>query len=419
MTQTTTEKKQSTMVAAIAFIGLMFFAIGFAFGINGFLAGPLNGLYGINKAMSYLLLGISFLPFLLFAAPATATIKKIGYKKTMALSFVFFGVSFALYALAAKIGHGGLTLFYIAAFIGGIGNAYLNATANPYISVIGPIDSAAKRICIMGICNKIAYPISIVFFTFLMRALHLGDKITTFNQMITPFLIIMGIFFLLGILTLIAKLPEVKAEGEDESEGSAIESSYAAGKTSIMQFPHAILGALALFIYTGVETMSLNTASEFIGLSATLDNIIFLDKSLLIWFPSIGMIIGYILGVICIPKLMSQATALKFCSAIGAVGSLGMIVLPAAAAPWLLLVVAFGCSMGSPAIWPLSLKDLGKFTKTGSTLLTMGIAGGAVFPPLFGWVAGAYNAQIGYWLCLPCFLFILFFATVGHNIRTK
>lgn len=419
MTQTTTEKKQSTMVAAIAFIGLMFFAIGFAFGINGFLAGPLNGLYGINKAMSYLLLGISFLPFLLFAAPATATIKKIGYKKTMALSFVFFGVSFALYALAAKIGHGGLTLFYIAAFIGGIGNAYLNATANPYISVIGPIDSAAKRICIMGICNKIAYPISIVFFTFLMRALHLGDKITTFNQMITPFLIIMGIFFLLGILTLIAKLPEVKAEGEDESEGSAIESSYAAGKTSIMQFPHAILGALALFIYTGVETMSLNTASEFIGLSATLDNIIFLDKSLLIWFPSIGMIIGYILGVICIPKLMSQATALKFCSAIGAVGSLGMIVLPAAAAPWLLLVVAFGCSMGSPAIWPLSLKDLGKFTKTGSTLLTMCIAGGAVFPPLFGWVAGAYNAQIGYWLCLPCFLFILFFATVGHNIRTK
>ncbi len=404
---------------AIAFIGLMFFAIGFAFGINGFLAGPLNNLYGINKAASYLLLGISFLPFILFAAPATATIKKIGYKKTMALSFVFFGVSFALYALAAKIGASGLTLFYIAAFIGGIGNAFLNATANPYISVIGPIDSAAKRICMMGICNKIAYPISIIFFAFLLRALRLGDSITSFDQMIAPFLIIMGIFLLLGLLTLIAKLPEVKAEGEDESDSAAVESSYAAGKTSITQFPHAILGALALFIYTGVETMSLNTASEFIGLSAILDNIVFLDKSLLIWFPSIGMIIGYLLGVICIPKIMNQETALKICSAIGVVGSLGMILLPAVAAPWLLLIVAFGCSMGSPAIWPLSLKDLGKFTKTGSTLLTMGIAGGAVFPPLFGWLAGVFNAQTGYWLCLPCFLFILFFATVGHKIRTK
>lgn len=189
----------------------------------------------------------------------------------MALSFVFFGVSFALYAVAANIGAGGLTLFYIAAFIGGIGNAYLNATANPYISVIGPIDSAAKRICLMGICNKIAYPISIIFFAFLMRALRLGDKITSFDQMITPFLIIMGIFFMLGILTLIAKLPEVKAEGEDENETTTSESSYAAGKTSITQFPHAILGAIALFIYTGVETMSLNTASEFIGLSDLLD----------------------------------------------------------------------------------------------------------------------------------------------------
>lgn len=127
--------------------------------------------------------------------------------------------------MAANIGAGGLTLFYIAAFIGGIGNAYLNATANPYISVIGPIDSAAKRICLMGICNKIAYPISIIFFAFLMRALRLGDKITSFDQMITPFLIIMGIFFMLGILTLIAKLPEVKAEGEDENETTTSESS--------------------------------------------------------------------------------------------------------------------------------------------------------------------------------------------------
>ena len=412
-----TQAKQKSFGLAIAFIGLMFFAIGFAFGINGFLAGPLNALYGINKSLGYLVLGLSFLPFLLFAMPATATIKKIGYQKTMALSFVFFAVSFALYAWAAKLGQSGLVLFYVSAFVGGIGNAFLNATANPYISVIGPIDTAAKRICVMGICNKLAYPVAIVFFSFLMKALGIGEKITAPSQMVTPFFIIMGIFILLGVLTLVAPLPEVKAEGEGE-ESEVAESGYAAGKTKITQFPHAIMGALALFIYTGVETMSLNTASEFVGMNETLDSIKILGNSLLIWFPSLGMMLGYILGVICIPKFMSQETALKLCSTIGAIGSLGIILFPAMA-PWLLLVVAFGCSMGAPAIWPLSLKDLGKFTKNGSALLTMGIAGGAVFPPLFGLLASAYSAQVGYWLCLPCFLFILYFAVAGHKIRTK
>jgi fucose permease len=153
-------------------------------------------------------------------------------------------------------------------------------------------------------------------------------------------------------------------------------------------------------------------------MNETLDSIKILGNSLLIWFPSFGMMLGYILGVICIPKFMSQETALKLCSTIGAIGSLGIILFPAMA-PWLLLVVAFGCSMGAPAIWPLSLKDLGKFTKNGSALLTMGIAGGAVFPPLFGLLASAYSAQVGYWLCLPCFLFILYFAVAGHKIRTK
>ena len=412
-----TQAKQKSFGLAIAFIGLMFFAIGFAFGINGFLAGPLNALYGINKSLGYLVLGLSFLPFLLFAMPATATIKKIGYQKTMALSFVFFAVSFALYAWAAKLGQSGLILFYVSAFVGGIGNAFLNATANPYISVIGPIDTAAKRICVMGICNKLAYPVAIVFFSFLMKALGIGEKITAPSQMVTPFFIIMGIFILLGVLTLVAPLPEVKAEGEGE-ESEVAESGYAAGKTKITQFPHAIMGALALFIYTGVETMSLNTASEFVGMNETLDSIKILGNSLLIWFPSLGMMLGYILGVICIPKFMSQETALKLCSTIGAIGSLGIILFPAMA-PWLLLIVAFGCSMGAPAIWPLSLKDLGKFTKNGSALLTMGIAGGAVFPPLFGLLASAYSAQVGYWLCLPCFLFILYFAVAGHKIRTK
>ncbi len=401
--------KQSSVAIALAFVGVMFFAIGFAFGINSFLSPTLNSIFGIKSSLSYLVLGISFVPFLLFAVPATWTIKKIGYKRTMALSFLIFAISFALFILAADFES--IAVFLIASFVGGIGNAYLNAAANPYITILGPIESAARRISIMGICNKFAWPAAVLFFSLILKYMGISDtSAMTASDLNFPFYIIIGVFLLLGIMSLLAPLPEVTAAGEDEN--SVEDCPYAANKTSILQFPHAILGALSLFIYTGVETLSLGTAYDY-ATSIGLEN-----PNTYSLLPTIGMVAGYICGIIFIPKYISQSMALRICSIIGVVGSLAIVLAPADISVWMILILGLGCSLGSPAIWPLSLKDLGKFTKTGSSLLVMGIAGGAVFPPLYGWLKDDFGAQQAYWLCLPCFLFILFFSLYGYKIRT-
>ncbi|MCA1744549.1 MAG: MFS transporter, partial [Bacteroidales bacterium] len=189
----------------------MFFAIGFALGINSYLIPLLNQALEISSAESYLVLAATFSAFLIFGYPASLVIGKIGYKKTMALSFLLFSIGFFLYIPSAKMES--LTLFLVASFISGMGNTFLQATVNPYVTILGPIESAAKRMSIMGIANKLAWPIAPMFL-----ALVIGKSVNEVSLADTqlPFMIIIGVFLLLGVLALLAPLPEVKAAGEDE-----------------------------------------------------------------------------------------------------------------------------------------------------------------------------------------------------------
>jgi fucose permease len=106
------------------------------------------------------------------------------------------------------------------------------------------------------------------------------------------------------------------------------------------------------------------------------------------------------------------------CSIIAIIGSIAVPLLPPHASIYGISLLALGCSLMWPALWPLAISDLGKFTKAGSSLLTMAIAGGAVIPPLFGWLKSAVPMQQAYWIALPCFLFILYYALFGYKIRT-
>lgn len=392
----------------LAFVGLMFFSVGFALGINSFLIPVLKETLQLPSGAAYSLLAATFIPFLLFGYPASRTIAAIGYKRTMSVSFLIFAVAFVLFVLSARFES--FALFLVASFVSGAGNAYLQASVNPYVTILGPIRSAARRISIMGICNKLAWPVAPVFFAAVVPdASHV--KIA---DLYLPFYIIIGAFVLLGILSLLAPLPEVKAAGEDaESEDDC---PYAANKTSILQFPHLLLGVLTLFIYVGVETLSLSTAVDY-AKTLQLDN-----PDLYAWIPSIGMVVGYICGIIFIPKYLSQDAAMRICACIGVVGSLLIVLLPAQISIWAIFPMALGCSLMWPALWPLAMADLGKFTKTGSALLTMAIAGGAVIPTIFGLLQGKGDmaeAQGAYWLAVPCFLFILYYGIAGYKIRVR
>lgn len=390
----------------LAIIGLFFFSIGFALGINSYLMPVLKNAMHISGAASSLLLAATFIPFLLFGIPATHCIRLIGYKRTMALSFAIFAAAFALFILAAK--QNSLTWFLIASFVSGAANAVLQASVNPYVTILGPLDSAARRISCMGISNKLAWPVTTLFIT-LVIGKGIGD--TQLSDLYMPFTIIIAIFLLLGVIALLAPLPDVKAAGEDESDTTTSSNSYADGKTSILQFPHLLLGCLALFLYVGVETISLATATGYaqsLGLEG--DNYGFI--------PSVGMIVGYVCGVIFIPRYLSQAAAMRICAIIALVGSIAVAVVPNPVfSVCCIFLMALGCSLMWPALWPLAMADLGKFTKAGSSLLTMAIAGGAVMPWLQGLVQDAFSYQTSYWVSVPCFLFILYYGLAGYKVR--
>lgn len=390
----------------LAIIGLFFFSIGFALGINSYLMPVLKNAMHISGAASSLLLAATFIPFLLFGIPATHCIRLIGYKRTMALSFAIFAVAFALFILAAK--QNSLTWFLIASFVSGAANAVLQASVNPYVTILGPLDSAARRISCMGISNKLAWPVTTLFIT-LVIGKGIGD--TQLSDLYMPFTIIIAIFLLLGVIALLAPLPDVKAAGEDESDTTASSNSYADGKTSILQFPHLLLGCLALFLYVGVETISLATATGYAqSLGIEGDNYGFI--------PSVGMIVGYICGVIFIPRYLSQAAAMRICAIIALVGSIAVAVVPNPVfSVCCIFLMALGCSLMWPALWPLAMADLGKFTKAGSSLLTMAIAGGAVMPWVQGLVQDAFSYQTSYWVSVPCFLFILYYGLAGYKVR--
>ena len=397
------QESSKNFVVPLAFVGLMFFTLGFALGINSFLIPVLKGSLNLSSGVAYLLLAATFIPFILFGYPASRTIAAVGYKRTMAISFVIFALAFVVFVMSAK--NESFIQFLVASFTSGIANAYLQASVNPYITILGPIDSAARRISMMGICNKLAWPVAPLFFAAVVpdsTNVHIAD-------LYLPFYIIIGVFVLLSIISLMAPLPEVKATGEDEN--SAADCPYAAGKTSIWQFPHLLLGVVALFIYVGVETLALSTAIDYataVGLPSP-------DRYA--WIPSIGMVVGYICGIVLIPKYLSQDGAMRICAALGVIGSLLVVLLPAQISIWAIFLMALGCSLLWPSLWPLAMADLGRFTKSGSALLTMAIAGGAVVPTLFGALKDSFGAQNAYWLAVPCFLFIFYYGLSGHKIR--
>lgn len=402
---------KTNYILPLALIGVFFFAIGFAFGINGFLTPVLKeALTDVTTFQANLLIVVNFIPFLMFSYPAALCIKAIGYKRTMAVSFVLFAIAFALFVPATSMRS--IWFFLIACFVSGIANTILQAAVNPYITILGPIESAAQRMSMMGICNKLAWPTTTVFMLMVIGKTDVAS--IELGELFTPFYIIIAIFIALAVVSLLAPLPEVTAEGEESSAEETAEeaSAYARGKKSIWQFPHLVLGAITLFLYVGVETISLSTITDYtssLGLSE-------LPKWVL-YIPSLGMCAGYIVGATMIPRLLSQVLAMRICAIMALLGSIAVCVLPAEWSVYSLFLMGMGCSLMWPALWPMAMADLGPFTKNGAALLTTAIAGGAAMPAVRAYVEGISCYQTSYWVCVPCFLIIAWYGFFGYKIR--
>ncbi len=429
-------------IFSIFIIGLFFFIFGFVTWLNGILIPFLRTACELNDFQAYFVTFAFYLSYLVMALPSSAVLKKTGFKNGMSVGLWIMAAGALIFIPAAMSRTFGL--FLVGLFVEGTGLALLQTASNPYITIIGPPESAAKRISIMGIANKFAGAIApIILASIILKdSLELENKLSQAadeitrvglldelaSRVIMPYIVMAVILVLLGLLLRFAHLPEIDTDAEDINTG---ESN--AKKTSIWQFPHLILGVVALFFYVGVEVIagdSIIRYGQSIGMAME-------SAKYYTSLTLIGMIIGYLVGIIFIPRYLSQVTALKLCTIFGVVFSLGAILTPShliftfpfidimtfkSIEMVLPLTVLFVALLGLanalvwPAMWPLALNGLGRFTKTGSALLIMAIAGGALLPLLYGKLAVSFSTQTAYWICVPSYLVIMYYAFIGHKV---
>lgn len=394
--------KWNSFILPMIIVGILFSVLGFAVGVNAFFVPFVKAAFQISTAKSYLVTTATFSAFVIFGMPSGKILMKAGYKRSMLYSFILMAMGMLLIVPAAK--WISFPIFLFALFVNGMGQTLLNTAINPYITILGPEESAAKRISIMGTCNKLSFGLAPVVLAIFMDTINVQ-----LNEAIVPFYVISVILVLLGIITYFTPLPEVKAIGEDENEQT---SEYVNSKTSILQFPHLLLGALSIFFYVGVENIALVSINDYaieIGLKSP-------EKFAV--FVSAGYILGYIIGILLIPKIISQTNAMKINAALGIISSLLIVLLPGRISIYFVAMLGLANSLLWPAIWPLALANLGKFTKRGSALMVMGIAGGGLLPPVLGLLKDHFlSYKKAYWMLLPIYLYFLFYAVKGHKIQ--
>lgn len=437
-TNQTQSPKNNTLIATMVIAGL-FFIFGFVTWINSALIPFMKTINELTEAQSYLVASASYISFVVMALPASYVINKIGFKKSMSLGLIIMAVGALIFIPAAEART--YWMFLSGIFIQGAGMTLLQTASNPYITILGPIESAAKRIAIMGIANKVAGALGSVIFGALLLSgiddikekINLVDAIekeqllsTMADSVVLPYVFMAVVLIVLGILMVKAPLPNVdETLIEEPKVGETV-------KTSIFQFPHLWLGVLALFLYVGVEVIAVDTIMAYgIALDIPIEQVKYFAL-----YTLMAMVATYALGVVLIPRYISQATALKASALLGIVLSLCIVFTNGFVSVLFVAALGIANALVWPAIWPLALTGLGKFTKTASALLIMAISGGAIIPPLYGMLvdnqknALMFNGMeetlaigeatsFGYWILLPCYFIILYYALYGHKVGLK
>jgi MFS transporter, FHS family, L-fucose permease len=413
-------EKSNSSKSAIILIGILFFIFGFITWANSQLIPYLKLACELTDTQSYLVATAFFAAYFFMAIPSSYVLKRTGFKAGMSVGLFVMALGALVFVPAAMTRN--YALFLTGLFIIGTGLALLQTASNPYVTVLGPMESAAKRISIMGICNKVAGILSVYILgsITLSNADELKAKLLTLNpaekaaelnelasKVIGPYIIIAVSLTILGLIFFKMHLPEIREEEIID------ENAISKTRSSIWQFPHLLLGALAIFFYVGAEVISYDTFASFgEALGFPLET----AKSFAS-YTGYGLLAGYVLSIIVIPRYISQQKALVIATVLSMVLVFLAVMTEGNTAVVCFALLGFSNSVMWPAIWPLAINALGRFTKIGSALLIMGIVGGAILPPLYGktaeWVG---SKQEAYLLLIPCYIFILFFAIKGYKL---
>jgi len=416
---------------SILIIGLLFFIFGFVSWVNAILIPYFKIACELNNFQSYLVTFAFYISYFIMSVPAAYLLKKAGFKKGMMIGFWAMATGAFIFVPAALTRT--YEIFLLGLFTIGAGLAVLQTAANPYITILGPKERAAQRISIMGICNKGAGIIApLIFAAVVLRATDtdLFKQISTMNEaaknaaldelirrVILPYTCVGIVLFCLGLMVRYSPLPEINTEQETPEVATAN-----LNKKSIFQFPHLVLGAIAIFLHVGTQVIAIDT---IIGYANSMQINLMEAKV----FPSYTLsatICGYILGIICIPKFISQVNALRVCTLLGTIftlliiytkGQVNFLGHTADISIWFVVLLGLANSLVWAGIWPLALDGLGRFTKLGASIMIMGLCGNAIMPLFYGWFADLYNVGYAYWVLFPCYLYLVFYAFYGHKIR--
>jgi FHS family L-fucose permease-like MFS transporter len=404
MTPATAPAKTQNYVGPLLIIGALFFVFGFVTWVNSVLITFFKQAFSLTSFQSTLVAFAFFISYTIMAIPSSAVLKRTGFKNGMSLGLVTMAIGTLIFVPAAK--SVSYPLFLVGLFIIGIGLTVLQTASNPYATILGPRESAAQRISFLGIANKLAGICSqFIFGGLLLSGANEVINAASLEKVVTPYLILTGILIVLAGLIRFSNLPEVSEEQDD------VPTDTTAIHTSVWQFPNLVLGVLALFCYVGAEVITGDLIISYghaIGFSND-------EAKNFTTYTLIGLLAGYMLGIIMIPRFITQQNALRYGMILALLLTVGALVTDGFASVLCIALMGFAISPTWPAIWPLALNRLGKFTKLASALLIMGISGGALLPLLHGYLTDTVSPKAAYALLLPLFGFILYYAVSGHK----
>jgi glucose/galactose transporter len=422
--------RRSTVIS-IFIIAMLFFIFGFVSWVNAILIPYFKIAFQLSNVVAFFVTFAFYISYFFMSVPSSYLLMKVGFKKGMMIGFWSMSLGAFLFIPAAMTGT--YEVFLVGLFVIGTGLAVLQTAANPYITVLGPKERAAQRISIMGICNKGAGILApLLFAAAILRPTDtdLFSQLATMGEVekqqaldelirrvIVPYAWVGGVLFALGLFVRFSPLPEINTEKE-----SAAVAAVNASRKNIFQFPHLILGAVAIFLHVGTQVIAIDS---IIGYAGTM-NINLMEAKVFPSYTLFATICGYILGIICIPKFIRQVNALQFCTLLGTVltlliiyakGNVNFLGHDADISIWFVVLLGLANSLVWAGIWPLALEGLGRFTKLGSSIMIMGLCGNAIVPLFYGHFADVYNERVAYWVLFPCYLYLVFYAFRGHRIR--
>lgn len=417
---------------SILLIAVLFFIFGFVSWVNAILIPYFKIACELTNFQSYLVTFAFYISYFIMALPSAYFLKRVGFKKGMMIGFWVMAAGAFIFIPAAELRM--YSIFLLGLFTIGIGLAILQTAANPYITVLGPKESAAQRISIMGICNKGAGILAPILFAAVilkatdtdlfkslpsMSATEKDAALDEFiSRVIVPYACVGTALFLLGLMIRFSPLPEINTEHESNEVAEAN-----ASKHSILQFPHLILGAFAIFLHVGTQVIAIDTIIGY----ATSMGIDLLEAKV---FPSYTLavtIAGYLIGIVTIPRFISQRNALRICTVLGMLLSVAILTVAGPvrilghdsdASIWFVVLLGLANSLVWAGIWPLALDGLGRFTKVGASVMIMGLCGNAIVPLFYGYFADLYDLRVAYAVLIPCYLYLIFYSFIGHRIRT-